>query len=490
MPKASVVRAPATRDQVDAYRFGLRRLEAALVRGDPVPLHEQIRSQRRAAMAGALLGMLALGGVAIVALVSPSPQWSRQAIVVGRESGAMYAVAHDPDRLVPVANLAAGRLVLAALRRGGATGDDPATAVPVVVPDAALGDAQRTATAAVAGAESVRPDGPGVAPSWAVCDETGGDGGGPVATTVVAGAALPPPGSPSASPPGPPQADGVLLVVPNGRTWLVTGGRRHEIDLADRPLVTAFGITDRKPRPANPDLVSAVPQGPALATPQVPGRGGPAPAGVPGLVGDVLLRSPSDGPEQYYVVLATGLQELPPLVADVLRAAGGVSRSVGSEVLVRARAVDGLDVARWPASSPRILGQAEAPFVCWTWADGGRPETGVLFGTSLPVPTGGVTVALAQADGAGVRADDVVLADGGGGPVRATGPGRAPGAGPLWLVSATGVTHGVADDASAAALGITLAQPAPEAALRMLPRGTLLDLAQAAQVVDILSTGS
>lgn len=468
---------------MDAYRFGLRRLEAALVRGDPVPLHEQIRSQRRAAMAGALLGMLALGGVAIVALVSPSPQWSRQAVVVGRESGAMYAVAHDPDRLVPVANLAAARLVLAALHRGGATGDDPATAVPVVVPDAALGDAQRTATAAVAGAESVRPDGPGVAPSWAVCDETGGDdGGGPVATTVVAGAALPPPGSP--------QADGVLLVVPNGRTWLVTGGRRHEIDLADRPLVTAFGIADRKPRPANADLVSAVPQGPALATPQVPGRGGPAPAGVPGRVGDVLVRSPSDGPEQYYVVLATGLQELPPLVADVLLAAGGVSRSVGPEVLARARAVEGLDVARWPASSPWILGPADAPFVCWTWAGGGRPETGVFLGTSLPVPAGGVTVALAQADGAGARADNVVLADGGGGPVRATGPGRAPGAGPLWLVSATGVAHGVADDASAEALGITRAQPAPEAALRMLPRGTLLDVAQAVQVVDIASTGS
>lgn len=485
-----MVRAPATRDQVDAYRFGLRRLEAALVRGDPVPLHEQIRSQRRAAMAGALLGMLALGGVAIVALVSPSPQWSRQAIVVGRESGAMYAVGHDPDRLVPVANLAAGRLVLAALRRGGATGDDPATAVPVVVPDATLGDAQRTAAAAVPGAESVRPDGPGVAPSWAVCDETGGDGGGPVATTVVAGAARPPPGSSSGSSPGPPQADGVLLVVPGGRTWLVTGGRRHEIDLADRPLVTAFGIADRTPRPANPDLVSAVPAGPTLATPFVPGRGGPAPAGVPGRVGDVLVRSSSGGPEQYYVVLAAGLQKLPPLVADVLRAAGGVSRPVGPEVLAVARSVDGLDVTRWPVSSPRILDPAEAPFVCWTWVADGRPETGVLLGTSLPVPAGGVTVALAQADGAGARADNVVLADGGGGPVRATGPGRAPGAGPLWLVSATGVTHGVADADSAEALGITRAQPAPEAALRMLPRGTLLDLAQAARMVDVMPTGS
>jgi hypothetical protein len=73
--------------------------------------------------------------------------------------------------------------------------------------------------------------------------------------------------------------------------------------------------------------------------------------------------------------------------------------------------------------------------------------------------------------------------------VRATGPGRAAGAGPLWLVSATGVAHGVADDATAAALGITAVGPAPEAALRLLPTGPALDLAEAGRVVDVLAAG-
>lgn len=58
---ARVQRAPATRDQVDAHRFGVRRMEAALVRADPVPRHEQIRSQHRAVFAGVLVGLLALG---------------------------------------------------------------------------------------------------------------------------------------------------------------------------------------------------------------------------------------------------------------------------------------------------------------------------------------------------------------------------------------------------------------------------------------------
>ena len=113
------MRPPATRDQADAYRFGLRRLEAALVRGDPVPLHEQVRAQRRATLAGVLLGLLGLCAVAGYAAVVPRPDWRAQSVVVGAGSGAMYAVAHGPDRLVPVTNLVAARLVIAALGPAG-----------------------------------------------------------------------------------------------------------------------------------------------------------------------------------------------------------------------------------------------------------------------------------------------------------------------------------------------------------------------------------
>ena len=98
---------PATRDQADAYRFGIRRIEAALVRGDPVPLHEQVRTQRRAAGGGLVLGTLAVAGCMIFALISPQPLWQRSAVVVGQQSGSMYVVAHKPDRLVPVTNLLA-----------------------------------------------------------------------------------------------------------------------------------------------------------------------------------------------------------------------------------------------------------------------------------------------------------------------------------------------------------------------------------------------
>src|SRR6476646_11705982 len=109
-------------------------MEAALVRGDPVPLHEQIRSQRRAVLAGVVLGLLGLCGAAVWAVLVPSPDWRREAVVLGATSGAMYAVAHDPDRLVPVADQPAARLVLGALRGGG----EPGAATATVVPDESL----------------------------------------------------------------------------------------------------------------------------------------------------------------------------------------------------------------------------------------------------------------------------------------------------------------------------------------------------------------
>ncbi len=468
---SSATRAPATRDQADAYRFGLRRMEAALVRGDPVPVHEQLRSQRRASFAGILLGMLGACGVAVYAMVVPSPDWRAQAVVVGAASGAMYAVAHDPDRLVPVANLPAARLVLAALGSGA-----PGVAVPVVVPDATLDTAARTPTAAVPGAVGVRT-GAAAPGAWAVCDRVSEDGR-LLDTTLIDGAV---------TPAAPAPADSVLIAGPDDATWLVTAGVRHRVDAGDGRLRAAFRLTDQLPRAATAAVISLVPEGPALATPEVPGRGDAAPAGLPGRIGDVFVDRPVAGAPRYFVVLRDGLQEVPAVVADLLRVAAGAraARPVDAEVLGSARFVTELAVEGWPTGTPRLAEPADAPVLCWTWSEGGRP--GVWTGPVLPMPAGATPVALAQADGGGKRVDAVAL--GAGGAVRATGPGRSPGSGALWLVSGSGVGYGVADDATAAALGVTAATPAPAAALRLLPAGPTLDLARAGQVVDVLPSG-
>ncbi|HVH23832.1 MAG TPA: type VII secretion protein EccB, partial [Pseudonocardia sp.] len=355
------MRAPATRDQADAYRFGLRRLEAALVRADPVPLHEQIRAQRRATLAGVLLGLLGLCAAAAHAALAPRPDWQAQDLVVGAGTGAMYAVAHRPDRLVPVTNLVAARLVLAGLREAGASDADPGRTVPVTVPDEALAGAPRAPAPAVPGAFAADPGRP-VAPRWAVCDEVGPDGR-IVATTVVGGAIATPPMAPG---------DGTLLADEDGMTWLVSAGRRHRADLGDDRLVAVYGLSGARPRAVSGALLAVLPEGPGLATPVVTGRGGPAPGGLPGRVGDVLVARPVGGSPRYFVVLSGGLQQVPDLVAELLRMASVARaiRPVPFELVGAVPVVDELPVVGWPAPSPRLLAADQAPLLCWGWADG------------------------------------------------------------------------------------------------------------------------
>src|SRR5690349_9529810 len=100
---------------------------------------------------------------------------------------------------------------------------------------------------------------------------------------------------------------------------------------------------------------------------------------------------------------------------------------------------------RWP---PRLREPGEAPVTCWTWS-AGDPAGGLHLGRP---PAGDPPVALAGADGAGEALDAAAV--GAGGAVRAVTPGLPPGAGMLWVVAATGVVSGVADAASAAAIGI------------------------------------
>jgi len=207
---------------------------------------------------------------------------------------------------------------------------------------------------------------------------------------------------------------------------------------------------------------------------------------VPGRVGDVLLARSAGGPPRRYVVLADGLQEVPPLVADMLAAASGRAvAEIGPEVVAAARVVRTLAFEDWPEVAPRLVEPGEAPATCWTWSGepGADPDGRVYVGRVPPAPT---PVPLAGADGPGPAPDVVVV--GAGGAVRATAAGLLAGAGAVWVVSSSGVAYGVPDDESAAALGITAPGAAPETALRLLPSGPPLAVAAADRLVDVLTS--
>ena len=111
---------------------------------------------------------------------------------------------------------------------------------------------------------------------------------------------------------GPEEQAGVLLAVPGGGTWLVTGGHRHRVDPGTPRCEPRSGSPGASPRPAS----SRSGLGPARGA--AAGQTGRARAGAPGRAG---LRAgsvtccvePSAGARPRTRGARRGLQEVPPL---------------------------------------------------------------------------------------------------------------------------------------------------------------------------------
>lgn len=95
--------------QVSGYGFLLRRLELALVIGDPRMAHDPLRSQRRAIIVGVLISLLIAGGAVMLGLLRPQPNIG-DAQLVADESGTLHVRLEDAFH--PVTNVASARLVL------------------------------------------------------------------------------------------------------------------------------------------------------------------------------------------------------------------------------------------------------------------------------------------------------------------------------------------------------------------------------------------
>lgn len=490
-----MARNPTTKAQVQAYQFLLRRMESALVRKDPVMLHEPLRTHTRAAVVGAILGALGLAGFFVVGLFAPDDDLMSAQIVVGKQSGAVYVVQQaEPVRLVPVRNLASARLLLA---NPGFTGDAaPAGPAEVrVVEDSSLTKAPRAPLTGIEGAPAYLP-GPDeqVEPDWAVCDTAELNPALPdpeaapvVSTTVLVG--VPRPGDPL----GPGRA--LLLRSSDGTEYLLFDGRRAEVDLGDTAVRNAFGLSDVVPRPVSAELLNAIPAGRALVAPDVPGAGSPVPFSrlSSQRVGDVVKVERTSGGEQFFVLLRDGKQEVGRAVADLLR----FERS-GDEIpplvtledigsVPDAPRASRIDVAGYPATVPEIVPTAESLTACLTWSARGDEgsRTAVTISDSITLDENMEPVRVPSAGAGAGGADRVFVPPARGALVRGVVPGQAPTSGSIFLVTDLGFRYGVPSLEVAVALGLgETTQPAPEAVLDLLPLGPPLDPRIALRLFD------
>ncbi|MBF6144903.1 type VII secretion protein EccB [Nocardia nova] len=448
---------PTTRWQVSGYRFLVRRMEHALVRRDVRMLHDPMRSQSRAYAAGLVLGVVALAGCGVLALLRPQGSIGDNKILLGKDSGAVYAVI---DGVVhPSLNLASARLAVG----------EPAKAVSIK--ESELSKKPRGALIGIPGApSSLNFDSNGKGRAWSICDELKNDGSRELTTTVLAG-------DPSLGSKATKLDSGkALLVQGRDAAYLIYDNQRARVDMNDPKVTEALKIRGMTPRPISAGLLNAVPEVLPITPPKIVDPGGtPAYSLSNHRIGDVVH---VDTKDQYYVVLHDGLQPISPLTADIIRNSNPTASEnpeISQYDSTQAPPSNDLPVQQYPTSAPAIVDSKDQPVECMSWkplsgaaekADGSkRAELAVLTGHSLPIPDSAQTTPLAQADGSGPNVDAFYSTPGSGFFVQTTGiEADSQRRDSMFFIADTGVRYGIKDAAAQKALGMDADKAKPELA--------------------------
>ena len=476
-----------TRAQVNGYRFLIRRLEHALIRGDSRMIHDPMRGQMRALIVGLVIAVVITAGCGVMAFFKPAPNMGDAQILLSKSSGATFV--RIGDRVHPVLNLASARLIVGKNDAPKDVDDKFLNTVPRGPMVGIVG-----APAAIRGADNL------LMSSWTVCDtlQTPGatetTGATTLQTTVLANDPVLD-GDIRATDP----AHAVLTEV-GGTTYLVYEGVRAPIDLSDAVVVNGLHLQGAQPRPMSLGVLNAFPLVAPITPVTVDGVGQPSAVIGPDYpIGSIVKTDDSRG-EQLYVVLHDGLQPISSATADIIRygdsdAGRASAREIAPAVVAGAPISHQLPVDHYPTVSPQTVSAVTDPVVCMGWQRTNATAQGtvrLLVGNKLPVPAGAETVRLATADGNGPGLDSVYLTPGSGEYVQATGvePGSLS-TGPLFYVSDTGLRYHIKDLPTADSLGMVgvkapgqqtaAPQLAPWPVLALLPPGP--ELSQQAALV-------
>ena len=443
------------------------------------------RRQNLAIVASVSAALVICLGALLWSFISPAGQINESPIIADRDSGALYV--RVGDKLYPALNLASARLI---------TGRPDN---PHLVRSSQIASMPRGPLVGIPGAPSnFSPKSP-PASSWLVCDTV-------ASSTSVAT----PSGATVTVIDGTPDLSGhhrvlngsdAVVLSYGGDAWVIREGRRSRIDATNRSVLLPLGLTPEQVSTAKPmsrALFDALPVGPELAVPEIPNAGSPATfAGAPGPVGTVIVTPQISGPQQYSLVLADGVQTLPPLVAQILQNAGpGNAKPVTVEpsALAKMPVVNKLDLSSYPDNPLNVMDIRENPATCWWWqktSGENRARIQVVSGATLPVTAKdmGKVVSLVKADTTGRQADQVFFGPDYANFVAVTGndPGAAT-TESLWWLTDAGARFGVDGTREALeALGLkTRPSLAPWVALRLLPQGPTLSRADALVEHDTL----
>ncbi|ALG84045.1 type VII secretion protein EccB [Gordonia phthalatica] len=454
-----------TRAQVSGYRFGLARAEHALVRRDVRMMHDPMRAQMRALIAGAILAVVIVAGAGIYGFIRPQPG-VKDAQIVTADSGAVYVLLDGV--MHPAANIASARLILG-------------QAAPVrKVSDTALADYPRGAQVGIVGGPTTLAAAADADVStWTVCDSAG-------VSAVIVGRVD------SGSP-----AD-AALVEHDDVAWLVYRAPgpdgamtpvRARVDGSRVELLRALGLESVTPRPVGSGFLDSFPARPDLRVPDVPGRGSPGVLGRP--VGSVVATAGVDETLSFHLILSDGVQHLSVAAAETMRlsdpdAEGAVPRIAPAD-LAAVPVRETVPLTHFPTAVP-ALSDVEPPVLCHRWSrdrDASLASAQVMAARRLPIPNEARPVTLATADGPGPALDLVYLQPGSGEHVLLTGvePDSRRASTPFYI-SDVGVRYRLAGAETASILGLDDPLRAPWPMVSLLPSGPELSREAAAVTRD------
>lgn len=486
----------SNRDQNSGHFFYNRRLRAATTKFTVRMRHDD-RKQTGAVVLSLVFVLIGMGWMVLLNVLKPSGQVGDSPIIGDRDSGAIYA--RIDGRLYPALNVTSARLATG-------TAGNPTWVKPAQVAKYPTGP-----TVGIPGAPVTMPMRTGAPSAWAVCDTASAPRSGDrPEVTAIAGVLTR--GGRAA-----PLADGTgVWVTFEGKSYVLWGGHRSEIDPGNRAVTSSLGIDPGLTFPVEISraLFDGLPATDPLQVPEVPEAGAQSRWINGARIGTVLESQTAGGGVEYYALLSGGVQKISSFVADLLRSANSFGatepRTVSPDVINGIPQVSPLRVDYYPPSRLTFVDSVANPVNCVGWEKATTDPVAritVYNGRGLPVSPGldNRIVRLVRDDRGpnSVVANKVLVLPGAANLVTSTSAvADAHSRESLFWVSDNGVRYGIeADEPTVRALGIDpgAAQQAPWPLLRVFAGGPALsrqaallerDTVAASGAVRALPTGA
>ncbi|CPW92653.1 type VII secretion protein EccB [Mycobacteroides abscessus] len=403
-----------TTRQIKGYKRELNRIDEALSRQDVRGVGSPLTRLRGSLSISLVGGVLVLVAAFVVSLINPKPDSGVAAIMTTRSGGIFVQF---NGRLHPVTNLASARLIVGTPEEAKVATDTALRSLPtgplMGIPSAPNLLSPRTDESAV----------------WTVCDwrdtavplsllKTGD-----ITTAVIAGDDMLDGGTDLGS-------NRAVLVKPASdptRLWLLYRDTRAEVGRGDYAAQAALGLTPSLIETAvtvSPSLLATIAPSPVLTAPRLVNQGQPSPTVNGSAIGDVLTVATASGSRAFYLVGSGGVQQVSPVLAQMMINTGAAQKLVDDPASVQAMPRVGIvDDSRFPTQVPTLVSE---PALCWSWTKSAgelTAHTRIFTNSRMPVTESGrvAAVHLLPNNGSTDQATDSITRPGYGWYARTTG---------------------------------------------------------------------